>query len=61
LREELEAVVGSDELARLLNASGGEITDAKAEDARLALAAAAAGRAEGNRVVQHDEGGGDGG
>jgi TfuA protein len=47
LRAELEAVVGPEELARLLRASGGEITDAKADDARLVLAAAANGRAEG--------------
>jgi hypothetical protein len=47
LREELEAVVGPEKLARLLRASGGEITDAKAEDARLVLAAAADGPAEG--------------
>lgn len=61
LRQELEAVVGPEELARLLAVSGGEITDAKAEDARFALAATAAGRVEGNKAVQHDEGGGDGG
>jgi TfuA protein len=61
LRQELEAVVGPEELARLLNASGGQITDAKAEDARLVLAATAAGRAEGPGFVEDDEGGGDGG
>ena len=49
LRQELEEVVGGEELARLLRASGGEITDAKAEDARLVLAAEADGRAEGQR------------
>jgi TfuA protein len=49
LRQELEEVVGAEGLARLLRASGGEITDAKAEDARVALARAADGRAEGQR------------
>jgi hypothetical protein len=62
LREELEAAVGSEELARLLHASGGAITDAKAEDARLVLAAAAVDAgARGEGVVNGDEGGGDGG
>jgi hypothetical protein len=42
LRHELEEVVGSQEVERLLQASGGSFTDAKAADARLALAAARA-------------------
>jgi hypothetical protein len=42
LRHELGEVVGSQEVERLLQASGGSFTDAKAADARLALAAARA-------------------
>jgi hypothetical protein len=41
LRDELEEVVGLQELERLMQASGGTIADAKASDARAALAAVA--------------------
>jgi TfuA protein len=60
LRQVLEEAVGEEELTRLLRASGGEITNAKAEDARLTLAAAANGGTERQGVANGDEGGDDG-
>ena len=61
LREVLGQVLGEQELDRLLDASGGAITDAKAEDARLALAAQA-GLASARQGQANDEtkGGDDG-